>query len=208
MRVAVCRGLPMRACVRRQGGKKGAKGKKAKPLPGAKLCGTMDVDHMLSVLVENKIVNNVRPRQVSELRGTFNYLGSAYQVRGAFECWCELMCIVWRVVQAPRPPALLPTRTHPSPPPLPTLLPPAEHVHTRRHRHPNFRSVHVASPPLPPPPIRRATRRRSGPRGPRTGYHKTPAWPRSGRPSPSTPSFLWGAPWLASACGPSARRTP
>jgi hypothetical protein len=42
--------------------------------------GSMDVDHMLSILVENKIVNNVRPRSVSELRGTFNYLGSAYQV--------------------------------------------------------------------------------------------------------------------------------
>jgi len=46
----------------------------------------MDVDHMLSVLVENKIVNNVRPRSVSELRGTFNYLGSAYQV--PCSTWC------------------------------------------------------------------------------------------------------------------------
>ncbi len=61
-------------------GKKGGKGKKAKPLPGAKMCANMDVDHMLSVLIENKIVNNVRARSVSELRGTFNYLGSAYQV--------------------------------------------------------------------------------------------------------------------------------
>ena len=64
-------------------GKKGGKGKKAKALPGAKACANMDVDHMLSVLVENKIVNNVRPRTVAELRGTFNYLGSAYQVRRA-----------------------------------------------------------------------------------------------------------------------------
>ena len=70
-------------------GKKGGKGKKAKPLPGAKACANMDVDHMLSVLIENKIVNNVRARSVSELRGTFNYLGSAYQVCGWCECfWC------------------------------------------------------------------------------------------------------------------------
>lgn len=59
---------------------KGGKGKKVKALPGAKACAGMDVDHMLSVLVENKIVNNVRSKSISDLKGSFNYIGSAYQV--------------------------------------------------------------------------------------------------------------------------------
>lgn len=43
----------------KKGGKKGAKGKKAKPLPGEKIgeLKGMDPENMLSLLVENKLVN-------------------------------------------------------------------------------------------------------------------------------------------------------
>jgi hypothetical protein len=65
----------------------------------------MDVDHMLSILVENKIVNNVRPKAISDLKGSFNYIGSAYQV-GCRSCCCfELMlrCVGWVNVLTPFP---------------------------------------------------------------------------------------------------------
>lgn len=47
-------------------------------MPGEKLCKGMDIDHMLSLLVENKIVNHPRQHSVHELIGEFNYLGTAY----------------------------------------------------------------------------------------------------------------------------------
>lgn len=43
---------------------KGKKGKKGKKLPGEKECAGMDADQMLSMLVENKIVNNPSNRAV------------------------------------------------------------------------------------------------------------------------------------------------
>ncbi|GMH89959.1 hypothetical protein TrST_g13451 [Triparma strigata] len=57
-------------------GKKG-KGKKEKPLPGAKLADikNMDPDHMMSVLIEHKMINNVENVKVEDLIGDFNYLG-------------------------------------------------------------------------------------------------------------------------------------
>merc|ERR1711865_651626 len=65
-----------------KGGKKGKKGKDGKKaLPGDKIAElkNMDIDHMLSILVENKIVNNYRDRKISDLWGDFNYLGTVFQ---------------------------------------------------------------------------------------------------------------------------------
>ena len=61
-------------------GKKG-KGKKEKPLPGAKISElkNMDTDFMLSILVENRIVNNPADNKIADLVGDFNYLGSVHQ---------------------------------------------------------------------------------------------------------------------------------
>jgi len=61
-------------------GKKG-KGKKEKPLPGAKISElkNMDTVFMLSILVENKIINNPKDVKISDLVGDFNYLGSVHQ---------------------------------------------------------------------------------------------------------------------------------
>jgi len=62
--------------------KKGKKGKKkkgkGKKLLGEKFCGHMDVDQMLSLLIEHEIVNHYRPVQMSDFIGEFNYLGSSY----------------------------------------------------------------------------------------------------------------------------------
>lgn len=58
-------------------GKKG-KGGKGKKFSGEKLCSGMDVDQMLSELVDKLIVNNIRPHTLDELVGEFNYLGTAY----------------------------------------------------------------------------------------------------------------------------------
>mmetsp|Transcript_33895 Transcript_33895/g.44710 ORF Transcript_33895/g.44710 Transcript_33895/m.44710 type:complete len:899 (-) Transcript_33895:293-2989(-) len=67
---------------KKKGGKKGKKGKKGKTkaLPGEKISElkTMDHDHMLCILVENKIINNYRPKHVHDLVGDFNYLGSVH----------------------------------------------------------------------------------------------------------------------------------
>jgi hypothetical protein len=63
-------------------GKKGKKGKDAKSkLRGDKIpkLKTMDIDQMLAILVDNKIVNNYRPKKVSDLWGDFNYLGTVFQ---------------------------------------------------------------------------------------------------------------------------------
>lgn len=60
---------------------KGAKGKKKKPLPGEKIAELkgMDADHMLSILVEHKLVVRVRDnRTMNSLVGEFNYLGSVH----------------------------------------------------------------------------------------------------------------------------------
>merc|ERR1711865_1124523 len=73
---------------KKKGGKKGKKGKKKKKggdgkkaLPGDKIAElkNMDIDHMLSILVQEKIVNNYRPRKISDLWGDFNYLGTVFQ---------------------------------------------------------------------------------------------------------------------------------
>lgn len=53
-------------------GKKG-KGKKGKKLPGEKECAGMDADQMLSMLVENKIVNNASQKASIE-----NYTGKSW----------------------------------------------------------------------------------------------------------------------------------
>eukprot|EP01138_Halocafeteria_seosinensis_P012954 gb/GECG01013232.1/.p1 GENE.gb/GECG01013232.1/~~gb/GECG01013232.1/.p1 ORF type:complete len:875 (+),score=137.06 gb/GECG01013232.1/:1-2625(+) len=59
-------------------GKKG-KGKKGKKLPGEKECAGMDADQMLSMLVENKIVNNPSQKaSVESFTGEYNYLGTSY----------------------------------------------------------------------------------------------------------------------------------
>jgi len=64
-------------------GKKGKKGKKdkkkGKPLPGEKLCADMELEQMLSILVENRIVAEIQPSSLDDLVGEFNYLGTAYQ---------------------------------------------------------------------------------------------------------------------------------
>ena len=61
-----------------KGGKK-KKGKGGKPLPGAKQCAGMELDQMLSTLVENKLINNYKERKISDLVGDFNYLGTVQQ---------------------------------------------------------------------------------------------------------------------------------
>jgi hypothetical protein len=61
-------------------GKKGKKGKakKKKPLPGEKISELkgMDTDHMLSILIEHQLVVKCRGKQVSDIIGEFDYLGS------------------------------------------------------------------------------------------------------------------------------------
>lgn len=74
-----------KAGKKKKGGKKGkgggkkkkAKGKKGKPLPGEKIgeLKDMDVDDMLGLLVEYKLICTYRPRRVRDLIGGFNYLG-------------------------------------------------------------------------------------------------------------------------------------
>ena len=62
-------------------GKKGKKKKgkgKGKKFSGEKLCSGMDVDQMLSELVDKLIVNHIQPHTMDELIGEFNYLGTAY----------------------------------------------------------------------------------------------------------------------------------
>lgn len=59
---------------------KGAKGKKKKPLPGEKISELkgLDADHMLSILIEHKLVVRARDRKIGSLIGDFNYLGSVH----------------------------------------------------------------------------------------------------------------------------------
>ncbi|KAG5185735.1 hypothetical protein JKP88DRAFT_257381 [Tribonema minus] len=65
--------------------KKGKKGKdkkkKGKGLPGDKLAELkgMDADQMLSVLIENRVIAQARPRRICDLVGDFNYLGTIQQ---------------------------------------------------------------------------------------------------------------------------------
>ena len=61
--------------------KKKDKGKKDKPLPGAKIADlkNMDTDHMLSKLVEYRIINNVDNVRINDFIGDFNYLGTVHQ---------------------------------------------------------------------------------------------------------------------------------
>ena len=40
---------------------------------------------MLSILVENKIINNYRDRHIDQLVGDFNYLGTVHQRLGQLE---------------------------------------------------------------------------------------------------------------------------
>ncbi len=74
------------------GGKKGKKKskkkgkdkkgkKKGKALPGDKIAELKGrtPDAMLAILVEHKIVNNIRPHHVKDFIGEFNYLGTVYQ---------------------------------------------------------------------------------------------------------------------------------
>jgi len=65
-------------------GKKGKKkdkkkGKKGRPLPGEKLCASMELEQMLGILVEHGVICTVKPTKIDDLVGEFNYLGSAYQ---------------------------------------------------------------------------------------------------------------------------------
>jgi hypothetical protein len=60
-----------------KGKKKKGKGK-GKKFSGEKLCSSMDVDQMLSELVDKLIINHIRPHTMDELIGEFNYLGTAY----------------------------------------------------------------------------------------------------------------------------------
>jgi hypothetical protein len=61
-------------------GKKGkkAKGKKKKPLPGEKISELkgMDTDHMLSILIEHKLVVKSAGKRMKDVIGEFDYLGS------------------------------------------------------------------------------------------------------------------------------------
>jgi len=55
------------------------KGKKGKALPGAKACGDMDNDRMLSELVEARLINSARPAATfASFMGGINLLGSKY----------------------------------------------------------------------------------------------------------------------------------
>lgn len=72
--------------------KKGKKKKAKKPkkpkgkkLPGAKYCKNMEVDQMLSILVEKKIIINYEKHKMSEFLGEMNYLGTMYQTSGLTE---------------------------------------------------------------------------------------------------------------------------
>lgn len=62
-------------------GKKKKKGEKGSKLRGDKIAKlkAMDIDQMLAILIDNKIVNNYRPKKVSDLWGDFNYLGTVFQ---------------------------------------------------------------------------------------------------------------------------------
>jgi len=64
-----------------KGKKDKGKGKKGKALPGEKIAElkNMEIDQMLSILVENKIINNYRDRHIDQLVGDFNYLGTVHQ---------------------------------------------------------------------------------------------------------------------------------
>merc|ERR1711988_1024769 len=64
-----------------KGKKDKGKGKKGKALPGEKINDLkgMEIDQMLSILVENKIINNYRDRHIDQLVGDFNYLGTVHQ---------------------------------------------------------------------------------------------------------------------------------
>ena len=61
-------------------GKKGKKDKKKKPLPGEKIAELkgLDADHMLSLLIDQKLVVKCRNRPMSSLLGEFNYMGSMH----------------------------------------------------------------------------------------------------------------------------------
>merc|ERR1719230_632013 len=61
--------------------KKDGKGKKGKALPGEKIneLKNMEIDQMLSILVECRIINNYRDRHIDHLVGDFNYLGTVHQ---------------------------------------------------------------------------------------------------------------------------------
>eukprot|EP00753_Platysulcus_tardus_P020054 PLAT7719.1.p1 GENE.PLAT7719.1~~PLAT7719.1.p1 ORF type:complete len:919 (+),score=579.46 PLAT7719.1:53-2758(+) len=57
--------------------KKGKKGKKKRALPGERLLSGMEVDQMLALLVEYRVVNSYRDSRIADLVGDFNYLGSS-----------------------------------------------------------------------------------------------------------------------------------
>ena len=63
---------------KKKGKKKKGKKKKGKKLLGEKFCAHMDVDQMLSLLIENQIINHYKPHEMADFIGEFNYLGSAY----------------------------------------------------------------------------------------------------------------------------------
>ena len=63
---------------KKKGKKKKGKKKKGKKLAGEKFCSHMDLDQMLSLLIDNKIVNHYKPHKMSDFIGEFNYLGSSY----------------------------------------------------------------------------------------------------------------------------------
>jgi len=63
---------------KKKGKKKKGKKKKGKKLAGEKFCSHMDLDQMLSLLIDNKIVNHYKPHKMADFIGEFNYLGSSY----------------------------------------------------------------------------------------------------------------------------------
>ena len=70
-----------RAKARARARRTRARARRARRFPGEKIAElkNMEIDQMLSILVENKIINNYRDRHIDQLVGDFNYLGTVHQ---------------------------------------------------------------------------------------------------------------------------------